>query len=138
MARKPSHKGTRGGKRDDLGGIYFRSAWEANWARYLNWLQNLGEIRRWEYEPQTFEFHRIKRGSRFYTPDFLVENKDGSREYHEIKGYMTPEARTKLKRMSKYYPEVKIVLVDRKTYLPIARQMRGLIPGWERHPSHAY
>lgn len=121
----------RGGRREDLDGLYVRSSWEANYARYLNWLQAHGEIRSWEFEPDTFEFHRIKRGTRFYTPDFKVTNNDGSVEYHEVKGWMNPASKTKLARMARYYPDVKLVLIDGPVYRTLARQLRGLIPTWE-------
>ena len=68
--RETMHTTARGGKRADLANRYFRSSWEAKWARYLNWLASLHEIWGWEYEPQTFEFVEIKKGTRFYTPDF--------------------------------------------------------------------
>lgn len=42
---------SKGGIRPDLG-RYFRSAWEANIARYLNFLQKHGEIESWEYESE--------------------------------------------------------------------------------------
>lgn len=122
----------RGGRRDDLGGRYFRSSWEANWARYLNWLKSIGEIVDWEYESETFEFKTIKRGNRFYTPDFKIANKDGSIQYDEVKGYMDAKSRTKLRRMEKYYPKVKIVLVDEDAYYAVAKQVRNFIPNWER------
>jgi len=121
----------RGGKREDLGGLYVRSGWEANWARYLNWLKACGEISGWEYEPETFEFKTIKRGVRFYTPDFRVTFTDGHVEYHEVKGWMDKKSQTKLKRMAKYYPDVPIVLIDRDAYLPVARTMKDVIPNWE-------
>lgn len=121
----------RGGRREDLGGLYVRSAWEANYARYLNWLQAQGEILSWEFEPDTFEFHRIKRGTRFYTPDFKVTNKDGSVEYHEVKGWMDPASKTKLDRMGRYYPAVKIIVIDGPVYRALARQLHGLISTWE-------
>lgn len=120
-----------GGKREDLGGMYVRSAWEANWARYLNWLLAHGEIREWSYEPETFEFHAIKRGTRFYTPDFKVVEKNGSVVYHEVKGYMDQPSRTKLDRMARYYPDVKIVLVDAPVYKEVARKVGPMIRGWE-------
>lgn len=120
----------KGGKRADLGGLYVRSRWEANWARYLNFLQSQGQIISWAYEPETFEFP-IKRGTRFYTPDFKVILPDGSVEYHEVKGYMTPESKTRAKRMAKYYPRIKIVMVERERYQGVARTMRALIPEWE-------
>lgn len=121
--------GSKGGYREDLK-LYVRSAWEANYARYLNWLQQTGNIASWEYEPCEFEFTKIKRGTRFYKPDFKVTDNNGSVEYHEVKGYMDSTSRTKLKRMAKYYPEVVVIVVDRDGYRAIARQMRGL-PGWE-------
>lgn len=121
----------RGGKRADLADRYFRSSWEANWARYLNWLISLGEIKSWEYEVDTFEFMEIKRGARFYTPDFKVFARDGSFVYHEVKGWMDPTSKTKLKRMTKYYPEVKVILIDRPYYRDVAKKLFGVIPGWE-------
>lgn len=120
-----------GGKRKDLG-IYVRSTWEANYARYLNWLIGIGEIKKWEYEVDTFEFHKIKKGTRFYTPDFKITNKDGSIEYHEVKGYMDKRSQTKLNRMKKYYPDIKIVLIDKEVYYAIKKDVSGLVENWER------
>lgn len=128
----PAYPTARGGKRTDLDDMYFRSAWEANYARYLNWLKRQGEIRGWEYEPDTFEFGGIKRGTRFYTPDFRIENKSGSIEYHEIKGYMDKASATKLKRMAKYYPNIRVVLIDKFAYKDLAKQVQGFIPNWEK------
>lgn len=128
-------KRSRSGKREDLGGLYVRSSWEANYARYLNWLTSLGEIKSWEYEACEFRFNKIKRGNCFYIPDFKITNNDDSVEYHEVKGWMDKDSRTKLNRMSKYYPEVKIVIIDKDVYRAIALQVRNLIPNWET-PSH--
>lgn len=121
----------QGGRRADLGDRYFRSRWEANYARYLNWLVAHKQIREWEYEPVTFKFDWITRGTRSYTPDFRVVNRDGSREYHEIKGMMSQKAATALKRMAKHFPNVKIVLVDGPYYRDIARKLGPMIEGWE-------
>lgn len=130
-----AHSYARGGRREDLG-FYVRSSWEANWARYLNFLKKHGEIQDWAYEPETFEFVGIKRGSKFYTPDFLVVEKDGSRVYHEIKGYMDAQSKTKLRRMKKYHPNIKIIVVEKKQYYSVARKVRGLIPNWEVVSGH--
>ena len=121
-----------GGKRADLGNIYFRSTWEANYARYLNWLIVLRQIESWEYEPDTFEFSGIKRGSRFYTPDFKVHAHDGSVEYHEVKGYMDDRSATKLRRMGRYHPSIKVLVIGKDCYVSIARQVRRIIPHWEQ------
>lgn len=119
------------GKRQDLDGLYVRSAWEANYARYLNWLVQIGEIRDWEYEPDTFEFHRIKKGTRFYTPDFKITNNDGSIEYHEVKGWMNQKSRTQLKRMAKYYPGVPVRVIDADAYKALERDVSNFILFWE-------
>lgn len=126
-----SHSRAKGGRREDLDNRYFRSGWEANYARYLNWLVSLREIKDWEYEVDTFHFRKIKRGVMFYTPDFKITNNDDSIEYHEIKGWMDPGSATKLKRMSKYYPNIKVILIDREAYKGLARDVRNLIPEWE-------
>ena len=122
---------SKAGKRDDLNGQYFRSRWEANWARYLNWLIKHGQIRSWEFEPDTFEFKTIKRGTRFYTPDFKVVENNGEFYYQEVKGWMDPKSKTRLDRMARFYPEVRIQLVDKNRYSTVARQMKGFIPNWE-------
>lgn len=119
----------RGGYRADLG-HYFRSRWEANYARYLAWLKAHHQIADWAYEAETFEFTAIKRGTRFYTPDFRVTERDGRVAYHEVKGWMDPKSATQLKRMARYYPEIPIIVVDRAAYQALRRWAR-LIPGWE-------
>ena len=91
--------------------IYMRSSWEKKYANRLNILRMAGEIKGWEYEPDTFWFEAIKRGVRSYKPDFKVTYKDGSVQYHEVKGYLDAKSQTKLKRMAKYYPDVKIVVI---------------------------
>lgn len=122
----------KGGRRADLGGRHFRSSWEANYARYLCWLQVQGEITKWEFEPDTFWFDAIKRGVRSYLPDFKVWPKDGGEPYYvEIKGYMDAKSRTKLKRMKKYHPNVTVKLVDAKLYKILDSRMRSVILGWE-------
>lgn len=110
---------------------YFRSAWEANFARYLEWLRQTGQIQNWEHEPQTFWFDKIKRGTRSYLPDFRVIELGGNHTYYEVKGWMDPKSKTKLKRMALYHPEIKLILIDAKSYRGMAATMGGLIPGWE-------
>lgn len=115
-----------GGKRR-----YFRSRWEANYAYYLQWLKERGEIIEWEHEPETFWFEAIKRGCRSYLPDFRVTERGGDIRYHEVKGYLDAKSQTKLKRMKIYHPTVVLILVDGRAYRSISR-ISQLIPGWER------
>jgi len=129
-------KSVNGGKRADLGNMYFRSSWEANYARYLNFLKKNGSIVNWEYEPDTFEFENIKRGTRFYTPDFKIWLINGYVEYHEIKGYMDTKSKTRHKRMSKYFPDVKIEMIDKDRYSILQKQLKNIIPNWECENKH--
>lgn len=120
-----------GGRRADLENKYFRSSWEANYARYLNFLVRQRQIVSWSFEAESFEFP-VKRGTRFYTPDFKVVNLNGSVEYHEIKGWMDQRSRTKLNRMKKHHPHIKLLLIEQRAYYEIAHKVGPLIPGWER------
>lgn len=111
--------------------VYFRSRWEANYGRYLEWLKSIGNIKGWEHEPETFWFGKVRRGTVSYLPDFRITNNDGSIEYHEVKGWMDARSKTKLKRMAKYYPTVKLVLIDSKCYKKLANQIKACIADWE-------
>lgn len=120
----------KGGVRSDLG-IYVRSTWEANYARYLNWLKSNNLIVDWKYEPKTFYFDAIKRGTRSYTPDFLVTELSGREVFHEVKGYMDQKSRTKLRRMAKYYPEIAVLVIEKTAMRDIREKLSGVIPNWE-------
>lgn len=109
--------------------MHFRSKWEANYALYLDFLKTKGEIKDWEFESDVFIFEKIKFGTRSYRPDFKVFTSKGEIEYHEVKGYMDAKSSTKLKRMKKYYPNVKIILIDRDQYYALAKM--GRLFGWD-------
>lgn len=117
----------------EIGGVrkYYRSKWEANYARYLEWLKEKGEIQKWEHEPETFWFEGIKRGCMSYLPDFRVTEKSGTVVFHEVKGWMDDRSKTKIRRMAKYHPNVKLIVVDSKAYAAIKRVMQPIIKEWE-------
>lgn len=83
------------GRREDLN-QFFRSNWEANFARYLN-----HKGKSWAYEPQVFSFldHGVKRGTVSYCPDFKVGTL-----WIEIKGYLDPKGKTAIRRFKRFYP----------------------------------
>lgn len=118
----------------EIGGYkkYYRSRWEANYARYLEWLKGIGEIKAWEHEPDVFWFEGIRRGCMSYLPDFKVTENDGSIAYHEVKGWMDARSKTKIKRMAKYYPDVKLIVIDAKPYKSIERKIGCGLDGWEK------
>lgn len=115
-----------GGKR-----CYFRSKLEANYCRYLQFLKECGKIKDWQHEPKTFWFDGIRRGVCSYLPDFRIDKLGGDCEYHETKGYLDAKSKTKLKRMAKYHPDEKVVLIDSKQFRAITKTAKKLIPGWE-------
>jgi hypothetical protein len=110
---------------------YYRSRWEANYARYLQWLKDRGEISAWAHEPETFWFEKIKRGVRSYKPDFRVWENDGTSRLHEVKGWMDSRSKTCLSRMAKYHKDQVIVLIDGKAYRAIRAAVMPMIPDWE-------
>lgn len=117
----------------EIGGIkkYYRSRWEANYARYLEWMKGLNQIKSWEHEPKTFWFDGIKRGCMSYLPDFRVIDIHGKESYHEVKGWMDDRSKTKIKRMAKYYPEVDLIVIDTKFYKSIEKTASKFIDDWE-------
>ena len=111
--------------------IFARSKWEANYARYLQWLYEQGEIAHWQHEPETFWFEKIKRGCRSYLPDFRVILRDNSVEYHEVKGWMDARSKTKIKRMAKYHPNIVLRIFDAVWFEQNGVKLRSVILGWE-------
>lgn len=122
---------SKAGKREDIG-IFVRSSWEANFSRYLNWLQDRGEIVRWEYEPQIFRFP-VKRGNKSYTPDFKVWLTDTEYEWREVKGWMDDASRIKLRRFALHFPEesARLELIDSAAYRQLEKEYSAEIAGWE-------
>lgn len=106
------------GKRPDLGGTFFRSSWEANYARILN-----HQGVRWQYEPETFQVGE----SETYTPDFKLE--DGT--LVEIKGWWTESGKRKVNLFQSKYPTMKLEIVTRKEYTALSKTYRNLITNWE-------
>ncbi len=104
--------------------FFARSTYEANIAAYYQFLQDGGSIAKWEHEPDTFWFEKIRRGVRSYLPDFKITRNDGTIYYVEVKGYMDPKSATKLKRMKKYHPKVELELIDVERYKEIKKSAK--------------
>lgn len=115
-----------GGKRK-----FYRSRWEANYARWLEFKKSRGDIIDWTHESDTFWFDGIKRGCVSYLPDFKVTLKDGTQEFHEVKGWMDDRSKTKIKRMAKYHPNVKLLVIEKKKYAHISRWGEMTCADWE-------
>jgi len=116
-----------GGKRK-----YYRSRWEANYARYLQSLKDADDIKSWEHEPKVFWFSQTKKGGVGYLPDFRVILKNGSVEYHEVKGWMDERSKSKIEGMQKFYPDTSLILIQQKEYNQIKSNLSKSIRGWEQ------
>lgn len=132
MTEKSTRSNNNAGWRD-IGSrhLYFRSRWEAQYARYLQWQKEQGLINDWEHEPFTFWFLEIKRGVRSYLPDFKVWAISGQTYWVEVKGWMDPKSATKLKRMRIYYPHEEVRIVEAAWFRRNNAMMRNLIKEWE-------
>ena len=115
--REMLYTSARGGLRDDLN-MYFRSGWEANFARILN-LQG----KTWEYEGKTFQLD----ASTSYTPDFYVIDES---VFYEIKGRMDDKSRRQLELMSDRHPGVIIHVIDSVKYAQLRLEYRDKVR-WE-------
>jgi len=120
MAKSQTHRFSRcrGGYRSDLQ-TYFRSSWEANYARYLNHF-NI----KWAYESTTF---KLGQGVT-YTPDFKL----GDNTYVEIKGWLTEKGKKKLNLFKLQYPGVKLILIRRQEYKELYNEYSETIKLWEK------
>jgi hypothetical protein len=112
--RESLYTSANGGIRSDLK-CYFRSSWEANFARILNYEGNP-----WTYEDKTFQLEE----SLSYTPDFYVIAEE---TYYEIKGRMDEKSRRQLELMNLIFPEVKLVVIDSVKYNEFRVQYKNLL-----------
>lgn len=122
----------KGGERE-IGGVkkYFRSSWEANFARFLETMKNEGSIHKWEHEPDTFWFYNVQRGCRMYCPDFKIWMNTSDFIYIEIKGWMDQRSKTKLDRMAENYPEETVIVLSKDDMNRIENKYGPMIDGWE-------
>jgi len=109
---------------------YFKSKWEYRYALYLDLMKRHNHIIDWEYEPKTFYFDGIKRGTTNYKPDFKVIFPSGNEEWFEVKGYMDSKSLTKIKRMSKYFPEIKLRVIDKIWFNANSKNLKNVIKNW--------
>jgi hypothetical protein len=127
----------------EVGGrrIYFASGWEKKYACYLEWLRHTGRITEWVYEPPAFWFDKpkkignkrlsgVRRGVTSNTLDFMTTELNGDAIYHEVKGYMDNKSKTRLARTKLYYPDVRVIVIDKVLMSEISKKLGRLIPGW--------
>lgn len=126
------HSLAKRGRRADLGGLFVGSAWEANIARWLNYLNTAGLVREWQYEPRTFAFADVTDAPRTYTPDFRVIDAGGQEYFVEVKGRLTDLDWLKEERLRACYPGIQLTRIDASLYAELDQCFRDVLPHWER------
>lgn len=145
---KNRYANVRKGQAVDLAdGNYYMSGWERDFARFLTYLQGLGLVAGWEYEPYRFNFiGHYNSNPLFYVPDFVVQfasTKDtaaltpllpdaspGNTLYVEVKGQETGRDRNKWKRFRKVTGN-KLNIIKRDQMKFIQERFSDLVPNWE-------
>lgn len=110
--------------------MYLKSNWEKRYALYLAFMKKHKHIKDWEYEPDTFWFDGIKRGTNNYKPDFKVLFNTDNYEYYEVKGFMDSKSKTKIKRMAKYHPSIKLNVIDKAWFTNNGKILKKVIKDW--------
>jgi len=119
LGRKcPNNKYKRGFFRKDLN-QYFRSSWEANFARIMNFVGI-----KWEYEKERFVFN----DSTSMLIDFFLSDVN---VYVEVKGFLDPTSLDRLEKLSVEYAGEDIKIVDGEAYGQLEKTFSSLIPNWE-------
>ena len=110
--------------------MYLKSNWERRYCLYLSFMKKYNHIVDYWYEPETFWFDGIKRGTNNYKPDFKVQFPSGNFEFFEVKGFMDSKSLTKIKRMAKYHPEVKLRVIDKTWFQANQGILKKVIKNW--------
>lgn len=106
------------GFRKDLN-CFFRSRWEANFARILNFL----EIK-WEYEQKRFYLSGLSYLPDFYLPDLNL--------FVEVKGSRFAKQDKRLLALAEEKPDFPIRILDGDSYQEMSLRYSNIIAGWEK------
>jgi hypothetical protein len=112
------------GYREDLE-CAFRSSWEANIARLLNYKKI-----NWKYETETMSLDLSKEKVNItptYIPDFILEDNS----LIEVKGFWDIRSKAKMKFVKEQYPDRQILVIDSDLYTCIQRKYSSFIENWE-------
>ncbi|GAC1382259.1 MAG: hypothetical protein NVSMB30_29860 [Hymenobacter sp.] len=117
-----------GGKRS-----FYRSRWEANYARVLQHELEKGAILSWEHEPDRFQFINHETNCRSYLPDFKVLTTAGI-AYHEVKGWLDERSKSIFRLMAAEYPDVQIVVIN-AAWFKTNKHYQFILSEWEQNKS---
>lgn len=111
-----------GGLREDLN-AGFKSSWEANIARILNY-----KGVDWKYEVLS---HGFKVETGYYIPDFTVYHSNSSFTILEVKGFWDSESLKKMWSFRHTYPDEELIIIDKDYYALLEKKYKQNIQNWE-------
>ncbi|MBS3938778.1 MAG: hypothetical protein KGZ50_09455 [Peptococcaceae bacterium] len=100
----------------------FRSSWEANFARILNFKQIP-----WKYEPQMFSL-KLEQHSTVYMPDFHLPDIG----YVELKGKWDAAGLRKVMLFRQQYPDLPLYTIDGDMMMSLDELYSTKVPGWSK------
>ena len=110
------------------------SNYEYNYALYLDYLYDSGQIAWWIRNTTKFGFSEEVetrgRKQQYYRPDFIVFHKDGTYEIHEVKVRMNERSETVLAQFAKDYRTLKVIVVNKDDMLSLQQQFKDKLWGW--------
>jgi hypothetical protein len=129
IKRLQSNKHYKMKYREDLD-QYFRSKFEANYARYLKYNNIL-----YEYESDKCVFE-LNNGRRYICDFYLPE----TNEYIELKGHMWKDSEEKIKIFQKKYYNIKwkLIMYESVEWANIVHKYFNIIPNWEHCQGEKY
>lgn len=93
-------------------GQLFHSTLEADYCAYLDLLKKGKEIKDYQTQPKfALHINGVKLGN--IVPDFLVINKFGGEEVHEVKGRSTPLWKWRWEHLQIEYPQYKYYVIKK-------------------------
>jgi len=119
---RPCHKKSgrgRIGRCIDLDNQFFRSRWEANFARILKFLNISYEYEKYRFYSTNFS----------YCPDFYLPQFD---KFFEIKGYFDEDSIKKIKYAVEGPLKDRLIVLDKDGYSDLGGKYRNVIEEWEK------
>ena len=110
------------------------SNYEYNYALFLDYLYDNGEIAGWIKNTTLFGFsEQVEyrgRKQKSYRPDFIVFMKDGRYEIHEVKGWINERSESVLKQFQKDYRDLTLKIITKDDILSLQNNFSEKLWGW--------
>ena len=115
------------------------SNYEYDYALFLDYLYETNAIAGWVRNTTQFGFSEpVNVGVRYedkviksHRPDFIIFNKDGTYEIHEVKGWQNYRAKAVEAQFKKDYPELVYKIIGKDEILALQTEFKDKLWGWE-------